>query len=283
MSYQPVFSALAKHGRLSFRALTQRTGQSSEVVAQVLSGLLQQNLLLYFTDSDRTGDASYEPNWENAYNLTLRAGTLVKVINARHGKRVSEVFKEIMVASVIRVGDLVQRFTEEPDKHDSPQKGSVNGDAVADDTACKEEIEVAIEVLLRSGLVLPLHHRQFWPDFDLRQEAETQIKLSRFPNGCSTKKDRDTCAELAEELMRSWREQYFTFTKGGRGITQKRARSPDEDEDFRSNKRQKTQANGVNGTSSNNYLLDVSLPYMQSCAPHRAIAKILSDQPSTLG
>jgi hypothetical protein len=46
------------------------------------------------------GGASYEPNWEIAYNLTLRAGTLVKVINARHGKRLGEVFKEIMVAGV---------------------------------------------------------------------------------------------------------------------------------------------------------------------------------------
>jgi hypothetical protein len=298
--FQPVFSALTEHGRLTLRALSQRTGQSSELVAQALSGLLQQNLVLYFTDSDKTGDASYEPNWETAYNLTLRAGTLVKLINARHGERVGEVFDEIMVAGVARVGDLIQRFSDEPDKHDSPQKSSVNGDTVSDSNVCKlgqpqnekriysaEDTEAAIEVLLRSGLVLPLHTRQFWPGYDLHQEAEIQVKLSRFPAGCNTKKDREACAELVEELMRAWREEYFNFTKGGLGTIQKRARSPDEDDDFRSAKRQKTQVNGqalngVNGTRPNHYHLDVSLSCTQQCASHRAIAKPLSDQSRTL-
>lgn len=250
--------------------------------------------MLYFTDSDRTGDAAYGPNWDNAYSLTLRAGTLVKLIRARHGERVGDIFNEIMVSGMARVGDLVERFTDKPDKHDSPQKGSVNGDAISDEqpqdgnqTHSTEDIEAAISVLLRSGLVLPLHYRQFWPAYDLHQEAEIQVKMSRFPAGCNTKKEREACAESVEELMRSWREEYFNFTRGGSygATTQKHARSLDEDDDVQTAKRQKTngQTNGVNGSHPNhNNLLDVSLSCTQPCASHRAIAKPLPGQFSHL-
>lgn len=253
---QPVFAALTEHGRLTLRALSQRTGQPSEVVAQAISGLLQQNLVLYFAGSDRSGDASYEANWDNAYNLTLRAGTLVKLVNARHGKLVGEVFQEIMVTGIIRVGDLIQRLTHDSDKHDSPQKGSVNGDTVLEDlqtrTASAEDIEAAIYTLLRSSLLLPCQNRQFWPAYDLHQEAEISVKMRHYPTGCNTKREKDACALDVGEQLRTWRSEALNFVQTG-GMAQKRARTPDE-EDNVSTKRQKT-----NGTSAHtNNILNVS-------------------------
>jgi hypothetical protein len=261
-----------------------------------LSGLIQQNLVLYFAGSDRSGDASYEPNWENAYNLTIRAGTLVKLITARHGKRVGEVFDEIMVAGIARVGDIINRFADEPDKHDSPQKGSVNGDTVLNGESeekqphSAEDTEAAIHTLLRSGLVLPCQLRQFWPAYDLHQEAELDMKLSYYPAGCNTKRDRDECAKRVEGHLEEWRDKAFNFTRAGPGNMNgdnqnaKRLRVVEEEDDDVSTKRQKT-SNGVNGTRANissNNLLDVSLSCTQSCASRRAIAKPLPDQSRTL-
>ncbi|KAE9974493.1 hypothetical protein BLS_003100 [Venturia inaequalis] len=271
--YTPIFSALAEYGRLTLRNLTQRTGQPLEVVAQALCGLVEQNLVLYFAGSDRTSDALYEVNWQNSYNLTIRAGTLRKLITERHGRLAGEVFSEVSVTGLARVGDIIERLTHEPHKHDSPQKGSVNGDAVSEEEPVGErsgdKIEATIYTLLGSGILLPCQTRQFWPEYDLHQEAEMNVKISSFPSGCNTKRERDLCAEKAGEMLRSWRDESFKFVKGA-GVTidrsdRKRGWMPDEEEEDVSSKRQKT-ANGVNGTHvhSNNLLpagLELSVNY----------------------
>lgn len=222
-------------------------------------------MVLYFAGSDRSSDTLYEANWENAYNLTIRAGTLRKLITERLGKLVGDVFGEVLVTGLARVGDIIQRLTHEPNKHDSPQKGSVNGDTVSEDAQVEnhssDEIEAAIYTLLGSGILLPCQIRHFWPEYDLHLEAETAVKMSGFPSGCSTKREKDACAKDTGELLREWRDEAFNFVKGA-GVTidrsRKRGWSP-EDNDHVSSKRQKT-ANGVNGNHAHsNTLLNVSL------------------------
>ncbi|QDS76906.1 hypothetical protein FKW77_004129 [Venturia effusa] len=271
ITYSPVFSALTEHGRLSHRSLCQHTGQSPEAVAQALCGLLEQNLVLYYAGSERANDALYEANWENAYNLTIRAGTLRKLITDRFGKLVGEVFGEVLVTGLARVGDIIQRLTNEPNKHDSPQKGSVNGDTLAEDmqaeTLSGEKVEAAIYKLLGSGILLPCQIRQFWPRYDLNQEAETTVKLSSFPSGCSTKREKDACAKETGVLLRKWRDESLNFVKGA-GVTiehNDRKHGMQDVEANVSSKRRKT-ANGVNGTevhsdSRLNANLEISVNY----------------------
>ncbi|TLD31919.1 putative dna directed rna polymerase iii subunit protein [Venturia nashicola] len=270
--YTPVFSALTEFGRLTLRNLSQRTGQPLEVVAQALCSLVEQNLVLYFAGSDRNSDASYEVNWQNSYNLTIRAGTLRKLITERHGKLVGDVFGEVLVTGLARVGDIIERLRQEPNKHDSPRKGSVNGDAVSEEAPAEQhsddKIEVAIYTLLGSGILLPCQTRHFWPEYDLHQEAEMTVKISSFPSGCNTKKDRDLCAEKTGELLRKWRDQPFNFVKGAEVTVDRSDRKREwieDEEESVSSKRQKN-ANGVNGTygHSNNLLpvgLEISVNY----------------------
>lgn len=189
-----------------------------------------------------------------------------KLITERHGKLAGEVFGEVLVTGIARVGDVIERLTHEPNKYDSPQKGSVNGDAVSEEAPAEQhsddKIEATIYTLLGSGIFLPCKTRQFWPEYDLNQEAEMTVKISSFPTGCNTKRDRDLCADNTGKLLREWRDGTFNFVRGA-GVTidrndRKRGWSPDEEEII-SPKRQKT-VNGVNGTHGHsNNILPVSL------------------------
>lgn len=224
-----------------------------------------------------------------AYNLTVRAGTLRKLITERHGKLVGEVLSEVLVTGLARVGDVIERLTHGPNKHDSPQKGSVNGDAVSEEEEQVEQnsgdkVEAAIYTLLGSGILLPCQTRQFWPEYDLHQEAEMSAKVSKNLYG-TTKRERDALAVETGILLRTWRNETLKFVKGA-GVTidrndQKRGWVPDEEENV-SSKRQKT-ANGVNGTHGHsNNLLPVSLFHPQSCPLQRASAEPFLGQPRTL-
>jgi hypothetical protein len=259
-----------------------------------LAGLVQQNLVLHFTDEN--GNTVYEPNWDNLYNLTMRSGTLINLVEERYDEKVAEVFATILRGGVTRVGDLVNSCALEPSKHETLQKGDTNGitngtsngdtnsdtngkanggdngDArtngihrsqkhsqIKEHAEAVKELYATLHFLLRAGLVVPVNTRLFWPAHDIHLEAERYVKDAKFPGGVSTKKERDALAKEVAEVKDGWRDEHYIYVADAKSFKRKRAHSPgDEEEDWHPAKRQR--ANGLLANSTNgNFGMGVDL------------------------
>jgi hypothetical protein len=284
---QSVFVQLAQSGRLTLSALLQHSDRTPVHTRNALVGLLKAQLILFSTDdSDVT---FYEPNWEVAYILTIRSGSLIRLVEERYDERAAEVFQTVLSSGVVRVADLRKTHVVEAAKYDSPlsQRSNGDGDAQANGVdeslahwkpgqfAAVKDLYATLQLLLQSGLVEVVGSRAFMPEHELKEEAEQLVLESgAFSKGVSGKKAKKSFRTAADDLRRQWRDEaHQYFYEKGKNKGKKRGRDPfdDEDEYQHQAKRQKSDAPAANGVPSqlcgwyqqNQDALDVSLARAQ--------------------
>jgi hypothetical protein len=298
MLNQSVFALLAQSGRLTYNIIHQKCGRSHIHTRNALVGLLKEQLILHSTDDN--GATFYEPNWEVAYFLTIRSGSLIRYVEERYDERAAEVFHTILQSGVVRVADLRKAHVVEATKYDSPLSQRSNGDGDAhtngvDDSlghwkpgsvAADKDLYATLHLLLQSGLVEVIGVRDFMSENDLQQEAVDHV-LESYGEVPSGKKALKAFKAEVESTRRRWRNEAHTAFYEMDNKTRKRARDSydDDDEHAHETKRQKTNSQARNGAPSrlcawyqqHEDPLSVSLTCTQHCVSGRACAKRLTE------
>jgi hypothetical protein len=293
---------LAQSGRLAFNTIHQKCGRSHIHTRNALVGLLKEQIILHSTDDN--GVTFYEPNWEVAYILTIRSGSLIRYVEERYDERAAEVFHTILQSGVVRVADLRKAHVIEATKYDSPlsQRSTGDGDAHTngvDDSlghwkpgsvAADKDLYATLQLLLQAGLVEVIGVREFMSENDLQQEAMDHV-LESYGEVPSGKKALKGFKAEVESTRRRWRDEaHRAFYDTDRNI-KKRGRDSydDDDDDMHETKRQKINHKTPNGAHSrlcswyqqHEDPLSVSLTCAQLCVSGRACAKQLTEGRAT--
>ena len=214
-----IFRILLRHGRLSLPAIQQHTNLPPRFVIPGISGLIENQLVVWYTSSE--GSTVFEANAEAAYAL-VRSGKYAEIAKKQVGDFAGFLVLDLVHFGHARVGDLLKAYGVGDIKvpiiarNGFSKKSLSNGVNHAgihtgDKTVTREIFNQTLCDLLRRGLVSQVNESHFRSDADNRLEAE---KLVPPPEYYKAKSKRENEAQWEASIMKKLEEWKYGRTTG---------------------------------------------------------------------
>lgn len=183
-----VFDILAFHGRLPLPSLVHYTQLSPIEVRNILSVLIQQQLVLWY-NPEHSGQALYEVDVQNAYAL-VRSGKYFELVRGRLGDTAGTVLSNYIALGHARVEDITQTYFPSPGEQ-GPLHEIITSAHYPHTT---DSLYSTIGDLYGAGLLCAVNESHFRPAADNINEAEQAVPRD---GQIRAKKDEQAAWELA--------------------------------------------------------------------------------------
>ncbi|KAK6503028.1 RNA polymerase III subunit C82 [Arthrobotrys musiformis] len=178
-----VVAALLEYGRSTLHTIVRRAKIPERVVKQTLVVLIQQHLVLHYTNEDGGRDAThYECNWLQIYEL-LHSGRMVRTIEERFGSEAASVISNFLLLGHARVSDFITAYgiSTKPKPNAVLPNGTTISASEATGTApitTAAQISKHIITLMQAKFLIPVQVHHMHPSVDtenaIRQKVTTE-------------------------------------------------------------------------------------------------------------
>ncbi|MCJ1307299.1 RNA polymerase III subunit C82 [Agyrium rufum] len=224
-----VFEVLLQHGRLTYPALLNHSGLLPKQLKTGLAVLIQHHLVQWYIP-DGQPSASYEADWEAAYDL-VRSGKLLSTVRDRLGSTAEKIFSSVLLQEYTRVDEILKAYGEKsqssPSTHKTAGKNnvkphSVNGEHNSSQSEPQHsKIALKLQELIDAAFLMVVHPSHFRPKADNITEAENELTgpTGLFPTKLKAVEKLTFDSNLRDKL-KEWR--YDAQNLSGFGNTKKR-------------------------------------------------------------
>ncbi|KAK6351123.1 RNA polymerase III subunit C82 [Orbilia javanica] len=202
-----VVAALLEYGRSTLHTIIRRVKIPERVVKQTLVVLIQQHLVLHYTNEDGGRDAThYECNWLQIYEL-LHSGRMVRTIEERFGSEAASVISNFLLLGHARVSDFITAYgiSTKPKPNAVLPNGTAISASEATGTApitSAAQISKHIVALMQEKFLVPVQVHHMHPSVDtenaIRQRVTAEQAGSAAALQAKTKKAIDE--KVAEKM-----------------------------------------------------------------------------------